>query len=54
MDDADPIPEPRHSFFAVWHWPWDIWLPLGLLGCLIGWPVCLGTVVVLRILLGLQ
>lgn len=24
MDDEKPIPEPKHSIFAVWHWPRDV------------------------------
>ena len=45
MDEEESPPEERHSPFAVWHWPWWIWVIILLLFAAI-WTVLLTMLVI--------
>lgn len=40
IEDKPPIPEPKHSVFAVWHWHWNTWFLLAVEG-LLAWALYL-------------
>jgi hypothetical protein len=50
-DDRDPF-DAGQSVFAVWRWPLSILIPMLLIGCLIGYPVCFGVLALLGQLVG--
>ncbi len=36
MEESEPIHEPKHSVFAVWHWSPDAWLKVIAVAVVLG------------------